>query len=357
MRIVFSNPRPSWGGASTMVEVLARGLARRGHAVVVFARPGSQLQKAVEADLPCEPILHGADFPPAAILRCLRTFRRHGTEIVVSSILTDSRLTVPAARLARIPVVARRVGVDAFGGGWMQGLHDRMVDVYVANSRATRQVMLDSAPWLDPARVALVYNGVDADGIASAAPAALGLPADALAIGFAGRLDPQKGADLLPDIWERIHPRLPNAHLVIVGQGSCEKEMRRRMEGSPRVHWLGFRRDVPAILRALDLLVVPSRTEAFGLAAAEAMAAGVPVVASTAGGLPEVVMDGETGVLVPPEDPAAVAEAVVSLAGDADARRRLGDAGRERVRRHFSLDAVLDGYESLLERTLAERRR
>jgi glycosyltransferase involved in cell wall biosynthesis len=235
-------------------------------------------------------------------------------------------------------------------------MHDRMVNVYVANSRATRQVMLHSAPWLDPSRIQLIYNGVDAEGIASAPPAALGLPADALAIGFVGRLDPQKGADLLPEIWERIQSAVPRAHLVIAGAGSCEAEMRRRLDGAPRVHWLGFRRDVPSILRALDLLIVPSRTEAFGLAAAEAMAAGVPVVATTAGGLPEVVVDGETGILVPPENPGAVADAVVSLANDADARRRLGAGARARVRRHFSLDAVLDGYESLLGRMIAERR-
>jgi hypothetical protein len=92
-----------------MVEVLARGLSARGHDVVVFTRPNSQLQKVVEADVPCEPVLHGADFSPAAIIRCLRAFRRHGTEVVVSSLLTDSRLTVPAARLAGIPIVLEAV--------------------------------------------------------------------------------------------------------------------------------------------------------------------------------------------------------------------------------------------------------
>ncbi|HEX2207917.1 MAG TPA: glycosyltransferase family 4 protein [Longimicrobium sp.] len=356
MRIVFSNPRRSWGGASTMVEVLARGLAARGHAVVVFTRPGSRLYQALHADLPCEPILHGVDFPPATIARCLRAFRRHRTQVVVSSILTDSRLTVPAARLAGIPVVARRVGVDPFGGGWVQGMYDRMVHVYVANSLATRRAMLDSAPWLDPSRVELVYNGVDAAGIAATPPARLGLPPDALAVGFVGRLDPQKGADLLPELWERVQAAHPHAHLVIAGAGSCEAGMRERFGASDRVHWLGFRRDAHAVVRALDVLLVPSRTEAFGLAGAEAMAAGVPVVASTAGGLPEVVVDGKTGLLVPPEDLNATAAAVLRLAGDAGLRARLGRAGREHVLRRFTLDATLNGYESLLERLVARRR-
>jgi glycosyltransferase involved in cell wall biosynthesis len=230
------------------------------------------------------------------------------------------------------------------------------VDRYVANSQATKRVMLESAPWLDESRVALIYNGIDADRFAAATPAGLDLPEGSFTVGYVGRLDPEKGADLVPDAWARIADALPDAHLVIAGAGKSEREMRARLGDSPRVRWPGFRRDVAELMNALDLLIVPSRSEAFGLAAAEAMACGVPVVAARVGGLPEVVIDGEQGVLVPPEDPAALAKAVIALARDPERRAAMGRAGRERVRAAFSLERTLDGYEALLEEMIARKR-
>lgn len=357
MRVALSNPRPSWGGASTTLALLARGLTARGHQVVVFCRPASALWRELHQDVPCEPILHGLDFPPASIARCVRALRRHRSQVLLSSMDNDRRLSVPAARLVGIPAVARRLGAEPFGSGWLQRRADRLVHHYVANSLASRQVALQSGPWLAASQVSVIYNGVDVDAFASAAPADLGLPPGAFVVGYVGRLDAEKGTDLLAGAWPRIAVQVPHAHLVLAGTGKLEGTIRAALGDDPRVHFLGFRRDVASVVRAMDVVVVPSRSEAFGYAAAEAMAAGVPVVAARVGGLPEVVVDGETGLLIAPESRDAIADAVAGLARDPERRCAFRQAGQARVRDRFSLSRVLDEYEALLQRMIDTRGR
>lgn len=353
MRIVISNPRRSWGGASTMAAGLARGLRGRGHEVVVFCRPGSPLHRELRGELPCEPILEGMDFSPRAVWRCVRALRRHRTQVVVSATSKDLRLTAPAARLLGVPLIVRMVAAvpfrdrlqDRFFYGWMP-------EHFVANSAATREVMLASAPWLADADITMIHNGIEVETYASAVPAELGLPPGAVAIGFVGRLAAEKGLPDLAAAWKRVAEAVPGAHLLIAGTGEREAELRQRLAGAPRVHWLGFRRDIPSIMRVLDLLVLPSHSEAFGLAAAEAMAAGTPVVATRVGGLTELLADDEGGCLVPPHAPEALARAIIGLAADPGLRRRIGQAGQQRVRRCFSHERAVEGYEALLNRVV-----
>ncbi|MBA2246396.1 MAG: glycosyltransferase, partial [Gemmatimonadetes bacterium] len=129
-----------------------------------------------------------------------------------------------------------------------------------------------------------------------------------------------------------------------------------RLAAAPRVRWLGFREDVPAIMRALDLLVVPSHYEGFGLVVAEAMAAGTAVIATRTSNFPELITDGIEGRLVPPRDPPALAETILELLHDPELRARMGRAGRERVRREFTLERMLDRHEELLAEVVAEAR-
>ncbi len=348
MKIALCNSRRGWGGASSMAVELARGLRARGHDVVVFCKMGSALHRALDAEIRVEPILGGADFPLPAIARCVRAFRRHGTEVALCSVRNDIRMVAPAARLTGVPVAMRRVHGYAFGRGLVDRLFDRLPARYIANSGFTRDVMLASASWLTEGAVSLVPNGIDVERFAMARPASLGLPETAVTVGFVGRMDSEKGVLELGAAWPAIVERVPDAHLVIVGSGGEEREVRRRLGSARQVHFLGFRGDVPAVLRALDLLVVPSRSEAFGLAAVEAMAAGVPVVATRVGGLPEVIADGIEGILVPPADPDALAEAVVAMLRDPERMQRMGRAGRKRARREFDIARVVRSYEAVL---------
>lgn len=349
MRIVLSNASYSWGGVHVVTEALALGLQARGHDVAVLCRPDSPLQARLAGKVPLEPVARGMDLSPLAIARAVRALRRHRPDVVLTLMEKDVRLTGPAARGLGIPVVVRRANDRPLKRkphfrvlyGWLPALH-------VANSEATRRTMLDSAPWLRPERVRVIHNGIDTAALDATAAAELGLPPGALAIGFVGRFDERKGILDLARAWPAVAAALPDAHLVMVGKGPQEDRARALLADAPRVRWLGYRRDAAAVMRALDVLAVPSHWEGFGLVAAEALAVGTPVVAAEASSLPEIVRHGAEGLLVPPRDPAALADALVTLGRDGKMRARMAAAGIQRIRTHFSLDAMIGRYERVL---------
>jgi glycosyltransferase involved in cell wall biosynthesis len=154
-------------------------------------------------------------------------------------------------------------------------------------------------------------------------------------VGTVSRLSPEKGVEFFVEATNEIAKVMPNARFWIVGDGPLRGELERR--AGDAVHFLGARDDVPELLHAMDVFVMPSLEEAFGIAVVEAMACGLPVVATNVGGLPEVVADKNTGLLVPPRDAGALASAVVKLANDESLRRAFGERGRARAEERFAL--------------------
>ena len=354
MQVVLSNSSFKWGGVHTVTELLARGLAARGHGVTVFCRPDSELQKRLKSVAPTVPILHGPDLGPAVIARCARALVRARAQVVITIMDKDLRLTGMAARLAKLPVIARRANDQPLEGAWRRFFYQRVATHVVANSEATRSTLLASAPVLRRRGIEVIRNGIDVDVFASASPALLDLPADAVVFGFVGRFDARKGLHELVDAWPAVAAAVPAAHLVLVGRGGLEAEAHERLDCDPRVHFTGYRDDVAALLRAFDVLVMPSHWEGFGLVAAEAMAAGVPVIAGNASSLRELVRDGVNGRLVPVRDAAALARTMTELGTDAELRARMGGKGMEIARREFHADTMLDRWEALLERVVRD---
>ena len=236
------------------------------------------------------------------------------------------------------------------------GLHHRLYYGWipqglVANSRATRETMLRSAPWLRESEVHVIYNGIDIERVDAAQSADLGLPPGSLAVGYVARFEERKGTRELISAWPAIAAEIPDAWLVLVGRGGeLEERMRAESARMPRVRWLGFREDVPAVMKALDLLVAPSHFEGFGLVVAEAMAAGTPVAVARATNFPELVTDGREGRHFEVRDPESLSRVVVEMARDPAARAGMGAAGRERARTSFSLERMMDEYEAYLSR-------
>jgi glycosyltransferase involved in cell wall biosynthesis len=186
----------------------------------------------------------------------------------------------------------------------------------------------------------------------------LGIGPDAFLVGNVGRLALQKGQRHLIAAMPLLLERVPRARAIIAGGGDLEDYLRvlaSDMGVAERVHVLGPRRDVPALMHAVDVFVMPSIWEGFGLVLLEAMAAGRPIVASRVATIPEVVADGETGLLVPVGDPLALADALAQLAEDPDRAARMGEAGRERLRRQFSVEKMVGDTELLYRELLDER--
>lgn len=349
MRIVLSNSSVKWGGVHVITELLARGLAGRGHDITIFGAPGSLLEERMRDVAPFEPILRGMDLHPGTLWRAGRALRQHRAEVVLALMKKDVRLTVPAAKAIRVPSVVRYAN-DRPLTGW---IYDRVLfgsipALHITNSCATRDTLLHSAPWLGGERVIVIHNGIDPKPVELAQPADLGLPPGAVAIGFSGRLERRKGLLDLMNAWPRVASEVPNAHLVVTGRGPDEGRARALAGDAPRIHWLGYRNDIGSVLRSLDIAVVPSHWEGFGLIAAESMVAGLPVVAANASSLPEIVTDGLHGRLVPPANPAALADALIELARDRPLRERMGSAGRKHALEKFSADRMVDQFEAAL---------
>jgi glycosyltransferase involved in cell wall biosynthesis len=174
-------------------------------------------------------------------------------------------------------------------------------------------------------------------------------------IGTVARLEPVKGLDILVAAFARILDAGCDAELEIAGAGSSEPTLRALVEGRglvDRVKFLGWRSNVTALHARWDLFAAPSRSEGFGYAVLEAMAAGLPVLASRVGGLTELVADGVTGVLVEPGHPGALARALEALLGDPATRSSMGAAGRERVAREFTVRRMAEGIEGVYARLL-----
>jgi glycosyltransferase involved in cell wall biosynthesis len=219
---------------------------------------------------------------------------------------------------------------------------------HVAVSRFLARAV-ERASQLPEGSVLTIPNGVP-----DVAVAGTHLDVAGQVVGAVGRFEHSKGFDVLI----RAIAAVPNVDLVLIGDGDGEAALRAliaELGVDPRVHLPGWSDQPRSLMAGFDLVVVPSRAEAFGLVAVEAMLASRPVVASDVGGLPEVVEHSRTGLLVPPDDPDALSSAIRTLLDDAPRREEMGARGRERALEHFSVVTMTEAYESLYDTLASER--
>jgi glycosyltransferase involved in cell wall biosynthesis len=299
---------------------------------------------------------HKADL--SAMLRLYRHICRIRPAILHASLFHANLPGRVLGRLAGLPVVICSERTMAMEPEWRYRVNRwtiGLVDCVIAVSANVRDFCV-SHIGLPAEKLVVIYNGVQVPASSSSpreARAELGLPSDGLVIGAVTRLDPVKGGDFLIRALVQV-----DASLVIVGDGP-ERATLEALTGdlglAGRVHWLGHRRDVPRLLPAFDLFVQPSLHEGLPNTVLEAMAAGLAVVATAVGGTPEVVLDGVTGLLVPPGNPDALAGAMATLLRDCDLRHTMGRAGRERVAEHFTVERMVRQTQTLYERLLKTR--
>lgn len=356
MRIVLSNASSRWGGVHKVTEILARGFLDRGHGVTVFGFPGGMLEQRMNGVAPFEPILSGMDFHPRVVWRAGRALRRHRAEIVLAMMKKDVRQTALAAHALGIPVVVRHANQQALGRGqYVRALYGHVTAMHVANAEATRRTLVESAPWLPAGKIRVIYNGVDPAPFAGATPLHLGVPAGSTVIGYVGSFEARKGVLELARAWRQVAGEKPDAYLVLCGKGKLEARMRSLLEGVPRVVWLGYRTDVPNVMRSLDMLVLPSYVEGAPNVVLEAMSAGVAVVATDVSGTPELARDGVEARLVPPRDVDALALGMIELASDPVLRARMVSLAKRRVAECFTIPRMIDEYLELFGEILAAR--
>ena len=274
-----------------------------------------------------------------------------------------------AARLGRVPHVLGTFHVDStydldrvrsgFAHRSLEWYSNRCLHKAIAVSEATKRDWMRRTGIADH-RVVTIHNGIDPQDFRrtqskECARASLGLPADALVIGGLGRLDAAKGFTFLLEALALLRPLYPRACVAIAGTGPWREQLEAKAQSlgvADRVTFLGFRSNVNEVFDACDVFVLSSLCEALPFALLEAMAHELPTVGTTVGGVPEVIVPNDTGLLVPPRDPIALANAIRPLLDSADLRERMGRAGRDRVVRHFHeaemVRKTIDVYRKML---------
>jgi len=265
-----------------------------------------------------------------------------------------------AGRLARIPaIVYTDHGRDLASGRSVMLANQvlaRLVDRIVAVSDYGRRNLIENEGF-PTRRICVIHNGVsgrafDGHQRRCKVRAGLGLVEAQPAIGIVARLDPVKNHSALLRAMRSVLEHVPDARLFVIGDGpqrGALESLAIELAIAPTVVFLGARDDVPDLLAALDLFVLPSLTEGLSLTLIECCAAGKPIVATDVGGNPEVIRDGENGLLIPPDDDRALATAIMRLLTDPDLAASIGQAGRARFEAEFTLDAMTSRYRDLYE--------
>jgi len=360
MRILFSSCLDEWGGGEHWMLSAAVGLRGRGHDVRLACRDDGALGRhAAEAGLPVDDLRFRGDLDPATSWRFWRICRRHRIDLCCLNMDKVLRVTGPAARLAGAAVVPRRGSESPVGGKISHKIaYLKVADGVIANSTATRRTMLDSAPWLPPGKIRIIYNGIDCGRYADASARErvrreLGAGPDDPVIGMVGELTSRKNHRAVVSRLAALRERFPGLQVWIAGEGP-ERDALAELAGDG-LRLLGFRDDVPDLLQGVDLFCHPALREGFGYVIVEAMAAGKPVIVARASNLPEIVGDEETGLLVDPIDEAAWETAIADLLADPERAGVLAAAGRARANTAFDIERMLDEVEAYFVECRARR--
>jgi glycosyltransferase involved in cell wall biosynthesis len=355
---------PTIRGNERQVIRIAAGLRARGHDVVVSCRAGGPVEAELRSrGIRTTGVRPGGDADLWNALRFVAWLRRERPDATLMTSWKRAFIGAWCARAAGLPRVVFRLGslqsIRPGPRGWLERDALRRYDAIIAISRGVAERIVETAPEVDPARVHTVLNGIEVKP-APPAPirAQLGLPADAILCGAVGGMERSKGFYLLVEALASV---AASVHAVLVGGGTDEQrraleEQARALGVAERVHLLGRRGDVPAVLAACDLFALTSRWEGMGVALLEAMAVGCPAVAADVGGTWDAVAarDGRppAGWVVPAREAAGIAagvrEVVDALRNDpAEVAARVAEA-RWRIAHWFAVDRMVDEYEAVL---------
>jgi glycosyltransferase involved in cell wall biosynthesis len=340
----------TWRGGQNQVLVTVLGLRAIGHRTMLVAHPGGELRRRAEEGLELLPLAPVTEMDLSAAWRLSRAIKQlqpdiihaHDPHAVAMSALALSMST----QLKKPPLVAsRRVDFHLRGSSLSRWKY-RQVDMFICASEAIRKMLLgDGVP---PQRAVTVHEGIDLARVAAAPPAPLHeelwLPHGSPIVGNVAALVAHKGQKHLVDAAALVVRQVPDARFVIAGEGELRGALEHQIKHlglEKHVLLAGFRPDILSLHKGFDIFVMSSVTEGLGTSLLDAMACGRPIVATTAGGMPEVVRDGVTGIFVAPRDHQAMADAIVKLLKDEALRKRMGEAGLSLAHARFSAERMV----------------
>ncbi|MBI4550557.1 MAG: glycosyltransferase [Candidatus Omnitrophica bacterium] len=359
-KIVYLLPELKLGGTERHVLRLAFGLINRGHdaGIVCLFREGALAPEAAALRIPFECLNLPYRWDARTFWRLCRWMRARKPRILHTELFGFHFFAGLAAKLCRVPLVISGRRELADWQKWrhvqLEKLGNRFVDRVVCCSEAVRRRTLDRES-LAPAKAVTLYNGIEvADfvdaGRRDAVRRELGIPSQARVVGTVANFGREKGYPHLLEAASRILEKDPSVWFLLVGDGPLLEEMRKRAARIPlgrQILFTGFRSDIPELMAAMDLFALASVSEGFPNVLLEAMAAGKPIVATDVGGIPELIGADRDGLLVPPADAAALAEAVRKLLLDPARAGRLAENAKRTVLGRFTRESTVEQYEKL----------
>ena len=341
------------GGAEEHILTLLRGLGRKDFRLYLVCSP--EVADALRLDLPPDvellPLFYPSPSHVAAAARLGRWIRERHIQILHSHLFTSSLCSSPVGWMCRVPFIVETPHVrESWRRGWkadnftVDRIAGRFVDRYIAVSYANARYLIEEK-GLPEVKVRVIQNGTDLGRFNPAHVSPPGLRAE-LGIGavdpvvlVTARLEPQKGHSVLLNAMPEVLREFPNARLLCLGDGVLREELERQSQQlglQENVRFLGFRSNVTDWLALCDFTVLPSFYEGLPLVAVESLAAGRAMVATAVDGTPEVIVNGRTGITVPPGDPVALAAAICSMLRSPVLRQRMAEQGRAYVLERFS---------------------
>lgn len=348
LKILHIDPERLWGGGERQVLGLLDYLSRSGHESHLLCHPdGALVREARKIGTKVHSLRLRNDLDLGPVFSVRRLIRHESYDIVHfhTKRAHAFSLWLGSAAPGKKRVVTRRMDYPVRRGWYDRYLYNRRVDGVIAISEQIAALLVEGGVRREKIRV--IHSGVDIERFKDAAIASgdNGAPV----IGTAAVLEERKGHRFLLEAAAELKRQGRRLKYRIAGDGSQREKLERLAQSlglQQEVEFLGFVSDVQAFLSSIDIFVLPSLFEGLGVAVLEAMAAARPVVASDAGGLRELVVDGETGLLVRPGDSIALARAIAQLASQPERMRELGEHGRDRVEKYFTMEKMARENES-----------
>jgi len=328
------------------------------------------VRRLEEGGVQVKRVLIRGDIDPLLVWRLYRLLREGNYDIVHTHLIHADLYGTLAAKLAGVPIiVSTKHADDPFRRYPFYAFLDRLASKFankiIVISDSLRRFFAE-VEGLDLGKIIRIYYGLDAVKFevhslgGSSVREEFGIKSNAPLAGIVARLDPQKGHTYLLTAFAQVVEALPEARLLVVGDGYLRGDLERQARELGIAHqviFTGWRDDVPRVMTELDLLILSSLSEGFGLVLLEAMAAAKPIVASQVSAIPEIVIDGETGILVPPKDPDALAEALIKLLRNPALAREMGRKGRKRLEKEFSVERMITETERVYDSLIKEELR
>jgi glycosyltransferase involved in cell wall biosynthesis len=355
----------NWRGGQSQVMQTVTGLRSIGHRAVLVANPDGELYRRMQEGLDLVPLTPGEGVDLASSWRLSRVLKQMRPEVIHAHDAHGLALAVMALSITapspRPPLVAARREEHRLGHNSFSRWQHSEVDCFVANCAAIRDRL--TAEGVPQSKTTVVHEGVDVERIARTQAAdvhgAFYLPHGSPVVGTVAALVPPKGLHHLIDAAALVVREVPDTRFVVLGHGELREALERHIREKHlerHVFLAGFRPDAVEMTRAFDLFVMSSVSEGMCTALVDAMAAGKAAVATSAGGIPEVIVDGETGYLVAPRDHRAMAERIVFLLTHPSARAQMGEAAQRRAADCFTVERMVAETAAVYERLAGIRR-